>query len=107
MKIHKMVWPGKILVEAREDNTGCILVRPVSSKWARSFAQHVEEFTGHYDLDVFYNDGGPAADFLEHSIPKKLHEDLGKGYPVRWKEDPWIVAHWYGYDAHAAIEASP
>jgi hypothetical protein len=107
MKINKMVWPDKIVVEAREDNMGNIYVRPISDKWAMAFAEHVEEFTGHKDLEAFFQDGGPAIDFLENSIPKRLHSELGKGYAVRWKEDPWIVAHWYGYDAHAAIEASP
>jgi hypothetical protein len=99
--------PAKIKVTASMDRMGNILVRPVNIRYARAFANHVKELSGHHgspDLDAFFQDGGSASEFLSRDVPRRHRKDLENGYSVTWKEDPWVVGHWYGWDAHTLAE---
>ncbi len=94
---------GRIKVEARMDNMGNIMARPVSDRWAKRFAKRCNENGGSADLEAFFQDGMVAHDFMEDMTPGQ-RRDLNNGYTVRFFVDPWIVGHWYGYDAHTAAE---
>lgn len=96
---------GLIKVQARMDNCGNILVRPVREVYAKRFAKVVEEYSGHFDLDVFLQGGFGASEFLGNNVPRRYRKNLENGYTVCWLVDPWIVGHWYGYDAHCIVES--
>lgn len=92
-----------IIVEAHQDLMGNITVAPISAKWRKRFAQIVRENGGPHEDTAFFQDGGPAVEFLEN-MPARHRRDLESGRSVRFKADAWIVGHWYGYDAHTAAE---
>lgn len=100
----KNIRKGWIKVVAEMDYEGNIEVSPKVERYAVKFASHVEQFTGHFDPNVFFQDGGPATEFLENYVPKRHRKDLNQGYTVCFLADPWIVGHWYGYDAHTIVE---
>lgn len=90
-----------IVVTAHLDRLGNLHVRPINERWRRRF----QEVVRHY--------GGPAGDifldrdveaFIEQDIPRRYHRDLRAGWDVHWRVDPWVVGHWYGWDAHTAAE---
>ena len=92
---------GNILVQARMDRYGSLLVRPVKTSYAKKFAKVVKDYTGHLDLEIFIQN---PDEFLENDIPRRYIKDLENGYTIRFLADPWIVGHWYGYDAHCIVE---
>ena len=96
---------GWIKVEVKGDNCGNITVRPIVDKYATRLGKVREEFTGWFDTTVFFNDGGEASEFLENDVPKRYHTHLRNGYSVCFLADPWVVGHWYGYDAHTIVES--
>ena len=91
-----------IIVCARMDAMGSIIVRPVSDKHARHFQRAVVANGGPNDIDVYLQEGDPASEFLEQDVPPRYRRDLEHGWTVRWRVDPWIVGHWYGWDAAEA-----
>lgn len=96
-----------ITVNVQRDQMGNILVALVNEAWRNAFAAHVTEFTGHDAEDeatVFFQDGGPATEFIDTEVPESLKADLDEGGSIEFEIDPWIVGHWYGYDAHTVAE---
>ena len=89
----------KILVEAEMDRMGNITVKPSSPRHQRLYADHMEEMTGNRTWGAFFNDGAEASQLLEE-FPARRRRELEKGWPVRFKVDPWQFGHWLGYDAH-------
>lgn len=92
---NKRIRARGIVVQAEKDCMGGITVRPRSDRWARRM-QKAQSKYGPGDLDVYFQN---SWDILP-DIPRRYHRDLESGWTVRWIVDPWIVAHWYGYDAH-------
>lgn len=99
-----MRFPDRIQVEATMDSMGNITARPKSDEYSKAFAEVQKENGGGGDLDCFFQEGMGATEFLENHVPKSLREDLYSGYDVSFEEDPWVVGHWYGYDAHTLCE---
>lgn len=93
-----------IVVEASMDRMGSITVRPKSDKWARRFRRVVVDNGGPDELTAFFQEGFGVTEFMENDVPKRYRQDLEQGWTVRWIVDPWVVGHWYGYDAHTAAE---
>ena len=101
-----MRMPSKIAVDVEEDRMGNIIAKPVSAKYAKAFAKVRKENGGGSGDDAFFNDGGEAEEFKREYLSSKQRKDLGSGYGVRMKVDPWVVGHWYGYDAHTVAEST-
>lgn len=100
-----MIWPNRILVSAKQDLIGNIKAGPVSPKYRDKFRGVIFENGGPKDYSwAFLQEGGPAESFLE-LVPKRYLNHFNAGYEVRWFVDPWIVGHWYGYDAHTVVES--
>jgi len=99
-----MRMPRKINVDIKTDAMGNIIASPVSKKYAKAFSDVRRENGGGSDLNVFFQEGGPATQFLNDLTPRQRRE-INKGWDVRIKVDPWIVGHWYGYDAHTVAES--
>jgi hypothetical protein len=91
--------PEKILVSARMDRMGNIIIRPVSDKWARRFARAVKSNGGGYHKDIFFQEGMGAEEFIGQDLPARYKRDIENGWIVRFLVDPWLVGMWYGYDA--------
>ncbi len=89
----------KILVEAEMDRMGNVTIKPVSTRIARKYANHMQEMTGNRTWGAFFQEGGPVSELL-NEFPAKYRRDLEKGWPVRFKADPWTFGTWLGYDAH-------
>jgi hypothetical protein len=81
------------------DRSGNITVKPVSPRIQRKYANHMQEMTGNRTWGAFFNDGAEASQLLEE-FPAKHRRELEKGWPVRFKVDPWTFGHWLGYDSH-------
>lgn len=88
------------------DRMGSITVRPKSDKWAQRFARVVKDNGGSTDLELtaFFQEGLGAMEFIENDVPKRYRRDLEQWRTVRWIVAPWVVGHWYGWDAHTAAE---
>jgi len=99
-----MKFPRMIRVEAEMDQMGNISVKPSDVKYARTFSEVRKSNGGGDGLDCFFQEGMGASEFLKEHIPQDLHEDLEQGWSIDFKVDPWVVGHWYGYDAHTACE---
>jgi len=99
-----MRMPSKIAVEVEEDRMGNIIARPVNARYAKAFAKARKENGGGGGEDAFFNDGGEAEEFKREHLNSRQRKEIEKGYPVRMKVDPWVVGHWYGYDAHTVAE---
>jgi hypothetical protein len=93
-----------ILVEAKQDRCGNIHVAPCAAKWRDKFRAVVRENGGGNNSSAFFQEGGPASEWLENDCPPAKRRELEQGYLIRFRADPWIVGHWYGYDAHTAAE---
>jgi len=99
-----MNFPEKIKVEAEMDLMGNIVVKPSDIKYAEAFSEVRKSNGGGEDLDCFFQEGMGASEFLQESIPSDLRGYLENGGRVEFNVDPWIVGHWYGYDAHTLCE---
>lgn len=99
-----MRFPDKIRVEARMDPMGNILVKPSTVKFAKVFSEVRKSNGGGDGLECFFQEGKYASEFLVEHIPEDLREDLEQGWSVDFRVDPWVVGHWYGYDAHTVCE---
>lgn len=94
---------GYIKVEVWQDRMGNILVRPISDKWTKRFVDIVVHNGGPNEDTAFFQ--APHGDeFIEEYVPQRYRTHLKMGYAVRFMADPWVVGHWYGYDAHLAAE---
>lgn len=99
-----------MLVIAWQDRMGNVYARPVSDRAARKFARRVAKNGGpsfatqeRDGFTAFFQEGMGAAEFLDDCTPAQ-RRDIENGYTVRFRADPWIVGHWYGYDAHTVAE---
>jgi hypothetical protein len=91
---------GTILVRVQQDRMGSIVGAPIDKKWGRRFAAVAEMNGGSNDRDFFFQS---PDEFLE-DMPVKARREVERGWPVTFRVDPWVVGHWYGYDAHAVAE---
>jgi hypothetical protein len=98
-----MRMPSKIAVDISEDNMGNIIAKPANIRYAKAFAKVRKENGGGSGDDAFFQEGGPAQEFLS-DLSGKQRNELKKGYGITIKVDPWKVGHWYGYDAHTVAE---
>lgn len=90
-----------------KDRMGNVYAEPTNPDWRRAFGAHVAEFTGHSQADeqsAFFQEGDPADAFVDNSVPPPYRADLHDGWPVVFGADPWVVGHWYGYDAQVIAE---
>jgi len=99
-----MGFPAKIKVDVEEDRMGNIIVTPTDKRFAKAFSKARKDNGGGSGLDAFFQDGGPAEEFRRENMSAKQRRDLDSGWPVRMMVDPWVVGHWYGYDAHTVAE---
>ncbi|NIN69572.1 MAG: hypothetical protein GTO63_33795 [Anaerolineae bacterium] len=103
MKIHTPD-PGMMNVEAHQDGMGNIHVMPKTTYWRKRFQKAVAETNFVYqaglatDASVFFQEGGPASEFIENHVPEQLRHDLEHGWNVYFQVDPWEYAHWLGWD---------
>lgn len=88
-----------IVVEAHMDAAGGIIVRPKSDRWAKRFCRRVVKNGGPGGVTVYLQSGFVSEDFIQFDVPKRYRKDLLHG-----RVDPWIVGHWYGWDAHTIVE---
>lgn len=96
---------NEIKVKAKTDSMGNIIVAPTDPTWQHAFAKHVSEFTGHPvedETEAFFQEGGPAQEFIANDVPARYRGLLLDGWSIEFEADPWVVGHWYGYDAYLA-----
>ena len=106
-----MQFPRTIVVTAKLDRMGNVLARPKQDKYARAFMRRAHENGGSRytpdmwanELSAFFQEGQAASEFLDDCTPAQ-RKDLESGWDVSFRCDPWIVGHWYGYDAHTIAE---
>jgi hypothetical protein len=99
-----MKWPQSILVSAREDTMGDILLETVSEKYGKAFASRAKSNgAGHYSPVAFIQQGIGDAEFLAELRPAQ-RRDIEAGWRIRFKSNPWAIAHYWGYDAHTVVE---
>ena len=99
-----MRMPVKIKVRVEEDRMGNIIAEPVNQRFAKAFAKVRKSNGGGGDTSAFFNAGGEAEEFMRSNLSAKQRRDIESGWPIVVKVDPWIVGHWYGYDAHTVAE---
>ncbi len=97
-----------MIVEAERNTMGCFTVMPVNKRHLTKFARHMREWQGLPPWRLLLRDRGVA--FLqreddiellfERYIPRRKHADARKGWPVRFRMDPWDYGHFLGFDAH-------
>jgi hypothetical protein len=92
-----------ITVEIKTDSMGNVHVAPMAARWRDKFRAIVRENGGGDSPTAFIQEGMGATEFLAE-LPARHRRDIERGYMVRLRVDPWIVGHWYGYDAHTAAE---
>ena len=93
-----------MLVNVSMDRMGNIVASPVSERIRRKFAAHLQEvYTPKADGTAFFQEGGPAGEFLEDCTPAQ-RRDIDGGYNVRMRVDPWTYGHWLGWGAHTVAE---
>lgn len=93
---------NEIKVKAKMDAMGNIIVAPTDPAWRNAFARCVSESTGRPvedETEAFFQDGAPAQEFIRNDVPKRLQGHLLDGWSIEFEIDPWVVGHWYGYDA--------
>lgn len=91
-----------IKVDFEMDRMGHVEIRPVSDRWAKAFQQQVKDNGGGDSLTAFMQ--GMEVDELQQYFTSSQWQDLTSGYGVIIIMDPWIVGHFYGYDAHLVAE---
>lgn len=91
-----------ILVEVTEDRMGNILLRPKNEQIRKKMMAHTKEHIGSAEDTVFLQEGGPASEFMER-LPRRLQNEMQKGWGVTLKIDPWEFGHYVGYDFHEVI----
>jgi hypothetical protein len=94
---------SRITVEARTDLMGNLLVAPIRADIRNRIAGHMEEWTGHRDAQAFIPEH-EVEEFLRTDVPARHHFDLRRGWTVRFRMDPWLLGHLYGWDAHTLFE---
>ena len=94
---------GKIKVSVWMDRMGNISGAPHRKDLRDKIGAHMKKMTGHNTKTFFFQEGGPAEDFMEN-CSKKQRQNLKQGYDITILVDPWIMAHWYGYDTHPFFE---
>ena len=99
-----------IVIQAEMDGMGNITARPVSDVWAKLFCRTAAKNGGAAfavwksdGFAAFMQNGNAAKEFLADRTAVQ-RRDLRAGWAVRFKADPWVVGHWYGYDAHTVAE---
>jgi len=85
------------------NNIGDITGEPRNRRVAAKIAKHMEEMTGNYEATFFIQDGIGTDEFME-DLPKDKARDLSKGWDISINADPWIYAHYYGWDCHTLFE---
>jgi len=90
----------KIQVEAYRNREGDLLVRPVSTIYARKYAEHMRDMTGTPSFEAFFGADTAAQAEILSKFPQQARERLEQGWPVRFKVEAWTFGHWLGYDAH-------
>lgn len=93
-----------IKVEIRKDRMGNIIACPVRDDIRNKIRSHLQDFNVHSDGTAFFQEGGPAQEFLENELSKHAQREIAKGHTVTPVFDPWIVGHWYGWDTHTLFE---
>ncbi|WP_111748852.1 hypothetical protein [Salinisphaera orenii] len=92
-----------IRIKASMDRSGNVSATPVDPTWQQAFAAHVSSFTGRPvddETEVFFQDGNSAHEFIHNDVPMRFRGMLSDGWTIEFDVDPWVVGHWYGYDAH-------
>ncbi len=94
---------ANIKVRVWEDRIGNILGKPVREDLQKKLAKHMEEMTGYADSRFFFQEGTEAEEFKQNCSHQQRW-DLSNGSDIFISVDPWIMAHWYGYDAYTLFE---
>jgi len=98
-----------MIVEAERNTMGCFTVMPVNKRHLIKFARHMREHHRGWPItSLALSQRGVAflqreddIDLLfERYIPRRKHGDARKGWPVRFRMDPWDYGHFLGFDAH-------
>jgi hypothetical protein len=80
------------------------IAEPVSKVWRKRFADHMGQWLpGIPDKElpqVFFQG---YWELPKDDIPSYALRELGRGWDIVCLIDPWIFAHWLGYDAHKVV----
>lgn len=76
------------------------VLSPVNGCLRDAIVRRVVENGGPDEEDVFIQGGGN----LPEEIPAAKRRDLDNGWDIIFLMDPWVLAHYYGYDAHTVFE---
>ena len=69
---------------------------PVSQKWRDKYCRHMQDMGQSAISSVFFNGD---YELPEEVARNRQYKELGKGYSIQIKVDPWVYGHWLGYDA--------
>lgn len=100
----KKGWPNKIKVVAEMDRCGNITLSTKNRRYGKAFARLVKENGGLDNETAFFNDGVSVSQFVE-DLTSTQRKDLENGWEVTFLVDPWLAAHYWGYDAHTLVES--
>ena len=87
-----------MLVDVSMDRMGNVVARPRSARIARKYTKHLAGFGVKSDGSAFFQEGGPASEFLADLKPGQVR-DLESGWDVTLRLDPWVFGQWLGWDA--------
>jgi hypothetical protein len=68
---------------------------PVAQKWRDKYCRHMQDMGQPAVSSVFFED----YNLPEEVTSNRQYKELGNGFSIQIKMDPWVYGHWLGYDA--------
>lgn len=90
-----------MLVRITPHRIGYYTARPVSQRWAKRFSKHIAEMGGRRTAEAFFQSDCELPEEITHH---RDYKELGKGWDLTIRVDPWEYGHWLGYDAYTVAE---
>ena len=98
-----MIRKTGIKIEIVPLSYGSYTSRPVSRKWRKAFAAHMDSY--YYTVlheKAYFQDFWQLPESVREN--RRAMRELDKGYSTIVLIDPWEYGHWLGYDAHIVAE---
>ena len=93
------------LIRLHFNRFGHVELSFASARLLRRIVRTVTENGGANESTAYIQHDADVEALLK-SVPAKVRRDFREGWPMQVRMDGWEAAHYYGWDAHRAFEAS-
>lgn len=94
-----------MVIEIEYDFTGALVARPLDRQICEQITDHLKDFNIYSDGSVYLQTSQEIEDFLGRChVNSETREMVEKGWAQETIIDPWVYAHFVGWDAHCIFE---